>query len=174
MAVCALMAGLGAIGSTAVNALANERNIQFNAEQAQLNREFQQRMLLQNQEYNSAEAQKQRDWQTQMSNTAHQREVADLQAAGLNPVLAANAGANVASGAAASSSGVGGAQASYAGSLPSIAQQFSALMNMYDSMRNTAEKSRYNDSMLDMQRYKLELQQRRSQGKFLGYYIQNK
>lgn len=55
-------------------------------------------------EYNSAEAQKQRDWQTQMSNTAHQREVTDLKAAGLNPVLSATGpGATTPSGGVASS-----------------------------------------------------------------------
>lgn len=53
--------------------------------------------------FNAAEAQKNRDWQANQSATAHQREVLDLQKAGLNPVLSAGgSGAQTGSGATAS------------------------------------------------------------------------
>lgn len=55
--------------------------------------------------FSASEAQKQRDWETEMSNTAYQRQVADMRAAGVNPAMAmsGSSGASTPSGSSASS-----------------------------------------------------------------------
>lgn len=59
--------------------------------------DYQQMMLEQsaaNSAFNAEQSKLNRDWQEYMSGTAHQREVNDLIAAGINPVLSANSGAS--------------------------------------------------------------------------------
>lgn len=76
--------------------------------------DFQAASQLASMEFNSREAAKNRDWQALMSNTAHQREVRDLLAAGLNPILSAMGGngATTGSGATASSQAMSGSSGS--------------------------------------------------------------
>lgn len=51
-----------------------------------------------------SESRRNREFQLSMSNTSHQREVKDLTAAGLNPILSANSGASTGAGSMASQS----------------------------------------------------------------------
>ncbi|UPW41036.1 DNA pilot protein [Sigmofec virus UA08Rod_5692] len=115
------------------------QNNSWSAQQAQKQMDFQSAEALKNRLFNAEQAGLDRQWQEYMSSTSHQREVKDLQAAGLNPILSASGGAPVTSGATASYSGTpsgakGDTDTSMASALASIV---GSMMSAQASMFNT-------------------------------------
>lgn len=89
--------------------------------------------------YNSKEAKAQRDWQERMSSTSYQRGVKDLEAAGLNPVLAAYNGFGAQTPSGGYGSLGGGQTFGHTQAMAIPAAKNANMQAMYDYGNNTAQ-----------------------------------
>ena len=102
--------------------------------------------------WSANEAAKNRAWQESLADTAHQREVRDLIAAGLNPILATNQGAYTGSGA----TGQGFSSSGAMGQVDNTAAN--AMGQLYSTAMNTASQAMIAGIYTDAERYSADKQ----------------
>lgn len=141
-----------------------EQANKFNAEQGQIQRDYNSAEAQKAWERNEQSAQNQRDFEERLSNTQAQRAVEDLKKAGINPILGYNGGASVPTGASASGPSASASSVSSSGSRSSggfnpnnptgnlLGTLLQVAVGMYTNGANNAVKLKLGKEMAETQK----------------------
>lgn len=134
--------------TNAQNAQMFQAQMGFNATEAELSRQFASQEAGIGRAWSSAEAAVNRDFQQAMSNTAFQRSRADMEKAGINPILAAGgSGASTPSGSM-PSSGIAGSSTASVGSPPTMKSGLQAGLSSALETRSLVKDLENTDSVI--------------------------
>lgn len=138
----------GVQDQNAANLAAARETNQFNAGQADINRDWLDNQAKYTSNFNSAQSAVNREFQKDMSSTSYQRAVKDMEAAGLNPMLAySQGGAATPSGSSASIGVPSGSSAS--GVQARMENKAAAALSMGVTLKDLENRTKMNDAMVD-------------------------
>lgn len=133
---------LGSIGSL----ISSGMQMDYNSKEAEKSRAFSEKENALNRQFQAEQAEINRQWQTDMSNTAYQRSVADMEKAGLNPNLMSG-GLQAQVGSVSTPQGSSSSSAQASSSFGNVFSGLSSALNAYATIKNQEMIAKmYNDT----------------------------